>query len=150
MERYNADQAARVWQRVRGEGETALSGLQGMAAAEQSMAEALRQLQRQNMRLGTEELAAECSANAVALRGILRLMGQRAEAAPASPASRELPENTLRRCYAGALQLRSSYEKYADHPEYGPVFRELFQRKGKHCFRIAEVLGKQPGVKVNR
>ena len=150
MERYNADQAARVWQRVRGEGEATLSGLPGMAAAEQSMAEALRQLQRQNNRMGTEALAAECAANAAALRGILRLMGQKAEAAPVSPIPRELPENTLRRCYASALQLHSSYEKYADHPEYGPVFRELARRKGKHCFQIAEVLGKQPGVKVNR
>jgi hypothetical protein len=121
-----------------------------MAAAEQSMAEAFRQLQRQNNRMGTEALAVECAANAVALRGILRLMGQKAEAAPVSPIPRELPENTLRRCYASALQLHSSYEKYADHPEYGPVFRELARRKGKHCFQIAEVLGKQPGVKVNR
>ena len=150
MERYDADQAARVWQRVQGNGEMNLSGLPGMAAAERSAAEHFRLLQRQNPQWGLEDLVAECAANGAVLRGILRLMGQKAEIAPPAPLPKELTESTLRRCYAEALQLRSNYEKYVDHPEYGFVFRELAQRKGKHCFRIAELLGKQTGQKSRR
>lgn len=150
MERYDADKAARVWQRVRGEGENTLSGLSGMAAAEQNAAETFRHLQRQNPQMGAEDLMAECAANAAALRGIARLLGQKAEPVPVSPLPKELPENSLRRCYAGALQMLSNYEKYADHPEYGPVFRELANRKRRHCFHISELLGRPANQKPKR
>ena len=150
MTSFDPEKAARVWQRVRGEGENTLSGLSAMASAEQNAAETFRQLQRQNPQLGIEDLTAECSANGATLRGMARLMGQKAELAPPLPLPKELLENTLRRCYAGALQMLNVYEKYADHPEYGPVFRELAHRKRRHCFRIPELLGRQNGQRMKR
>ena len=150
MERYDADKAARVWQRVRGEGENTLTGVFGMAAAEQSAAEMFRQMQQQNPQIRAEDLVKECAVNAAVLRGIARLMGQKAEPIPSTPLPRELLESSLRRCYAGALQMYSTYEKYVEHPEYGPVFQELVQRKRNHCFRIPELLGKQPRQRSNR
>lgn len=150
MERYDSEKAARVWQRVRGEGEMPLSGLPGMAAAEQTMAESLRQLQRQNPQMAAEDLVRESIANAAVLRGMAKLLGQTAEVTASVPQPKEMPENCLRRCYAAALQMLNAYERYADHPEYGPVFRELARRKRQHCFRIPELLGRQSGQKARR
>lgn len=149
MENYNAEKAARVWQRVHSTpvvpapGEEAAQ-LTALINAEWTDAATYlhlsRRLQgRQATLLHT--LYEQEHAHAACLKGIYTLLtGKRAVTHSTTPAQEPL-DATLRRCYGREMRCLAEYERWAAHREYGPVFARLAQQEQEHCRILLEILG---------
>lgn len=137
MQQYDSDKAARVWQRVRGEGQgLELSELPSLAAEESALAALYRQMARAHPEC--QSLARDCSRSAAILRGICLFQEQQ----PGKPAPPDAGvRNGLRLCCARTLRCISAYEKLADHQEYGCVFRRLAEGKKDHVCKLLELAG---------
>lgn len=147
MEKYDAEMAARVWQRVRGE--AAPEGplppsVQALAAAELAQAAALLQLSRQlqgRQKAQARRLYEEEKAHGDILRGIHFLMTGKRPMLRIAPAEGIAPEIALRKCYGASLRAMKAYEGRSAEPEYGPVFASLARQEKEHCALLLELLG---------
>ena len=149
METFDSAKAARVWQRVRGEGEepNRQQGLLQLISEEQSDAAQYLALSRRVRGKQThllQKMHEEAHASAAVLRGIYSLL------TGAHPASAVLPphqgnrEAVLRRCYVGSVRRLGEYEARSADPEYGCVYAELAAETRERCFRILTLLGQGP------
>ena len=146
MEKYDAEAAARVWQRV--QGKTAqnedLNSLPAMIAGEWWDGATYLRLSRQFS--GKEagilrKMFEEEQSHAACLKGIYTLLtGQRLESFTLS-VPQEPVSAALRRCYGREMQSLAQYERWAAHGEYGPVFAGLAQQERAHCAALLEILG---------
>ena len=144
LEQFDQQMEQRVWKRVRGEEQPPITGLQGLAAAEQNEAAVYLMLSRQLQ--GPEKamlrrIFEQENAHAAILRGIHNAMtGQRItlRTAPVQP---ETPEIALRKCYARKLKTLSEYESRENDREYGAVFSHLARQEREHCAVILQILG---------
>lgn len=152
METYDAEKAARVWQRVRGF-DTPAPSSRDTGEPE----ELLRLIQREwqdaavylhlSRRMQGKQAAMlhrlfeEEQSHAACLKGIYRLVtGQ--PAATSSPAPPQEPiEVTLRKCYGREMHSLADYEARTAHPEYGPVFQKLAAQEREHCRIVLQLLG---------
>lgn len=148
MERYDTEKAARVWQRVRGSGETqpaGMSGLQALIAASATQTAYYQQLQRRfsgSSHALLQKLTNQERSITACLRGICTLVrGAPPATAPGKPTA-ETTEAALRKCYRLALQAANEYGSRCDDAEYGQVFARLAARKYDHCAALLELLGK--------
>ena len=135
-----------VWQRVMGQQQAPpASDLQGLiresaelAGIYRRFAEALPGREKQLAR----QLLEQESANTARLRGIALLSGETGELlrhwAPVSSPGTPL----LLKAYHRSLRCRAEYAARCLDPEYGEVYRELSERQGQQCGRIAELLGR--------
>ena len=138
MQQYDSDKAARVWQRVRGEGLAQpqdLPELPGLAAEESALAALYRQMARTHPEC--QSLARDCSRYAAVLRGICLFQ----ERQPGKAAPEANIRSGLRLCCARTLRCIGAYEKLADHPEYGCVFRRLAEGKKDPVCKLLELAG---------
>ncbi len=155
MEKMDTAMAARVWQRVRGEATApeAISGLQGLAAAEMAEAAALAQMsgmtQGRSQRV-LRQLAQQDRAHAACLKGIQAMaMGSAPHLRTAPPVPEE-PETALRKCCGRKMKALAQYEARAQDPEFGCMFAELARQERAHCCQLLELLGMQaePGSRL--
>ena len=146
MENYDAEMAARVWKRVRGEAdaEPPRMGIQGLAAAEWAESAVYLMLSRQlqgREKAVLRQLFEEERTHADCLKGMHLLTTGKPLALRTPPPSPETPELALRKCYARTLRALKEYESRQDDPEYGHVFRHLAEEERKHCTVILELVG---------
>ncbi len=147
MEKYDAEMAKRVWQRVQGEAEPASPlppTAQALAAAEMEQAMAFLQLSRQlqgREKALVRRLYEEEKAHADTLRGIHFLMTGKRPVLRTAPAEQHTPEIALRKCCGASLRAMKAYEGRSADPEYGPVFASLARQEKDHCALLLELLG---------
>ena len=152
MENYDAQMAARVWERVRGtpqevppaaplrEEDTIAALIAGELAAAAVYA---RLAQGRDGWEGTllRRLAGEERAHAACLKGVYRLITGRSAAVQAPPPAREAKEAALRRSYTRTLQALREYGARCASGEFGPAFTILAQQERAHCASLLELLG---------
>ena len=147
METYDAEVAARVWQRVHataaGGDETA--AICAMITGEWTDAAIYLRLSRyfQGKDAGIlRQMFEEEQSHAACLKGIYTLLSGTRYVAKTPPMPQEPVEVTLRRCYGREMQSLAQYEQWSTHREYGPVFLRMAQQEREHCRRLLELLGR--------
>jgi len=147
MDAYDAEKAAKVWQRVLGEqsAQMGVPGLQALimealtgAATYLSLSRRLQGARAVQLR----RMAEEAQATAACLQGICLLTEDtRGAVKIVPPSSREAVDSALRRCYRRAHWCLTEYESRNSDPEYGSVFSRLAHQEQAHCCQILELLG---------
>lgn len=145
MENINPSQAARVWQRVRGnQTDDPEQLLAQLIAQEWEDASIYLQLSR---RTGGKEAAAlyqlfqQEQAHCSCLKGIYTLTTGKKPAIPAVKKIAEPMEIALRHCYGREMRCLSAYEQRREDPQYGHVFARLAQQEQEHCRVVLELIG---------
>lgn len=147
---YDIRKAERVWQRVQADGqETAASRpgdhLPALIMEQLQLAETYRQLAyRSSGRDGAMYmgLARESKAQAVCLKGILKLVTEKTPEIGIAPQQIVAVDVVLRRCYGQELRLMKEYENRRADSEYGPVYERMAARSREHCCMLLELIGR--------
>ena len=153
MDNYDAELAARVWQRVRGEppAEAGPGNLRFLIAAEEAAAAAYSRLLRRMPGKAAllRRMAEDSRRHGTWLRGICRLTGEGIPGRVPQKPRQETAVSALRKCYGQNLKTAGEYDARADDPEYGHAFAAMAEKKREHCRLILELLGElqQPGRK---
>ena len=145
MEQYDAQKAARVWQRVRGEEPRDDLPLPG---SEEQLAALYRSLGRLIPGPVPGQLEQECMNHAATVRGIWNLIGTPRQNAKVPEGTKSTAPALLGTCYSRTLRAIGEYERFSDHPEYGCAFRILAEQKRQQACRLLGLLGslRQPVV----
>lgn len=146
---YDAQKAARVWQRVQGEKQEQMpqqrsDSLPALIMEQLQLSAAYAQLARQIQ--GKEgavfmRLAREAKAQAVCLKGIMTLMTGPVPEIGIGQQQSSTTEAMLRRCYGQEMRLMKAYESRRSDAEYGPVFERMAGRGREHCCILLELIG---------
>jgi hypothetical protein len=158
MEYDDREKAARVWQRVRKQGDAAAEqlpsveqntqGLLALITQEWEAAVVYQQLLRQfsgQEAVLLRKLFEQKHAHAARLKGIYVLMTGQRPVIRSAPPTREPAQTVLRRCYGAELRRLQQYEERSGHPEYGEIFAGLAAAQRNHCSWILELLGSLDG-----
>ena len=145
MESIDQNQAARVWQRVRGQGpEDDGQSLETLITAEWMAASGYLQLSR---RVGSREaamlrrMAEQEQAHCAILKGMYTMMtGKRFTISPGKSPQGTV-EELLRKCYAGELKSIAAYEARSRDEEFGAVFAGMRDQEKDHARWVLELLG---------
>lgn len=147
MEVYDAEKAAKVWQRVHaapaGEQDIAPM-LPALIAGEWAAAATYLHLSRRHQGAEAQKLRKlyqEEQSHATCLKGIYTLITGEQVSVKAPPVPKEATDIVLRRCYGAQMRSLASYEQWSEHREYGPVFARLVQQEREHCRLLLELLG---------
>lgn len=144
METIDPGQAARVWQRVRGETSPPEEDLERLIMQEWEDAAIYLQLSR---RWSGKESAAlyqlfrQERNHCACLKGIYTMLtGKKPKLRPVRPAAEPL-EASLQKCYARELRALLAYEERSNDPKYGHVFSHMRQQEQEHCRVILTLMG---------
>ena len=145
MEQIDQVQAARVWQRVRGQ--TAEDEAKALAALiQQEWENACTYLQLSRCIHGRESallhrLFEQEQAHCACLKGIYSIVtGKKARTQPI-PAVQGGADQILRSCYARQMRALGAYEARARESEYAHVFSRLRDQEMDHCRLVLQVIG---------
>jgi len=148
MNTYDHQKAARVWQRVRGNGEEKqedwAAELPELIMNEWNAGAVYMQLARQMQPRQAQilqQLSREELAHAACLKGIHTLMTGEHIVTRSPQPEKEPPEMTLRKCYGREMRRLKEYEKRREDLEYGPVFARMARQEREQCCRLLELLG---------
>lgn len=150
MVEYDAEMAARVWQRVRGTQNGQMpeaempedGGVQALFMQERTAAEGLTRLARMGRGgKGFSRMAEENRKNAACLAGICRMMGERIPAGIPTPLRERHPEALMRRVLLLELALLQQYMRRAEQGTFGPAFGELVNRKRAQVTALLGLVG---------
>lgn len=149
MEVYDAEKAARVWQRVKGNSaspapEPNTQGLLGLIAEEWTDATTYLHLSRMfqgKQSAMLRKMFEEEQAHAACLKGIYTLTTGTRPVTRAVPPPQENPELTLRRCYGREMRCLAEYESRSADSQYGQVFARLAAQEREHLRMILELIG---------
>ena len=147
MEKYDAQKAARVWQRVQAEQPqmATASQLQEMLEEEWLDATTYLQLARQfqgPIREKLQRMGKDEQTHAACLKGIYTLTTGGHPAQKTKQMPPESPQTILRRCYGREMRCLAAYEALSGDKEYGPVFAQLAAEEREHCKNILHLIGK--------
>lgn len=146
MEQFDAEKAARVWQRVqsreapeplrkepgaliRAAGEQAAYYRNLSRALPGKYGERLRDYVRQQQR------DADC------LKGICRICGITPALGPAKPVQPEPPARMLEKCCHGERRLFGEYSARTGDPDWGRVYGKMATEAAERCCGLLEILG---------
>lgn len=152
MEKYDAQKAARVWQRVQAE-QPRLAGaseLQEMLEDEWLDGATYLLLAKQfqgSIREKLQKMGKDEQTHAACLRGIYTLTTGGHPTQKTKQVPPEAPHVILRRCYGREMRSLARYEAKSSDPQYGQVFLRLAEQEREHCKMILELLGSIPTVK---
>lgn len=146
MKSYDANAAARVWDRVQS---TALPPgdaplILNLIAEAQLDAVCYRQLSKAlppALSASIRQLAQQTQAQGSCLKGIYTMITGETPKLPPQKISADPPGILLRRCYGRQMRALSQYEARQSDPQYGHVFRSLARQSQEHCRKILETLG---------
>ncbi len=152
MEKYDAQKAARVWQRVQAEQPRSATAveLQEMIEEEWLDGSVYAQLARQfqgPIREKLQKMAKDEQTHGACLKGIYTLTTGGHPAMKPRQIPPESPQIILRRCYGREMRSLARYEAKSGDPQYGQVFRRLAEQEREHCKMILELLGSMPMIK---
>lgn len=145
METVDPNQAARVWQRVRGNSpEADVSKLERMIALEWEDAAIYLQLSRRCS--GREaallyRLFQQEHTHCACLRGIYSMMTGESLRMPSVQHTAEPLKLALRNCYGREMQRLRTYEEQCQDPNYGYVFSRMREQEQEHCRMLLELIG---------
>lgn len=146
METIDPNQAARVWQRVRGNPAEDKS-LERLILQTWEDANVYLQLSRRTTgRTGTvlRELHRRKQAQCACLRGIHRMLTGQALGLPRGKSVTEPLEAALRGCYAREMRSLRLWGDRISDPDYGPVFQRMTEEERESCRMLLELIG-SPG-----
>lgn len=142
MDAIDENMEKRVWQRVHGT--PVLTGLPGLAAAEQNQAAtylALSRMAQGNHKNLLRQLYQRERGHSRCISGINRLLeGRRRQNEGPLPVI-DRPETALRKCYAQTLRAMQAYGQMEADEEYGHIFKVLRQEEAENCRLLLEILG---------
>lgn len=143
MNTIDPQQAARVWQRVRGEDRLSEGQLQSMVCDAVTREAAYLNLSRQlpGKSALLRSLYTGQQAHTACLKGIYTLITGNHPKVEAIPVPGRSPEAILRRLYGDSMRALADYEAKIADPEYGPVFARLADREKESCRTILELIG---------
>ena len=145
METIDPNQAARVWQRVRGNSpEDSARNLEQMIIREWESAAIYLQLSRRcsgRDSAALYKLFQQEHAHCACLKGIYVMMTGQRPRLPAITPSREPLNTALRGCSGREMRELRSYEERAADPDYGYVFSRIRDQKRDHCRVLLELIG---------
>lgn len=145
MEQYDSQLAQRVWQRVQNRSaDTPQADLSLLLQEESTDLSRYLQLQNtmgNNHKVLLRELVQKTRHCISILRGTTFLLTDTVPEVKSYPLPKELPFSTLRRCYGATLHRLRLYEKWQDHPEYGPGFQALRVLSEERCVLLLQLLG---------
>ena len=152
MDQYDAQKAARVWQRVQAEQPQVATAteLQEMLEEEWLDGAVYLQLARQFQGAIREKLlkmGKDEQTHAACLKGIYTLTTGGHPAMRTKHMPPESPQVILRRCYGREMRSLARYEGKSKDPQYGQVFQRIAEQEREHCKMILELLGSMPMVK---
>lgn len=147
METIDPAMAARVWQRVRGEGSKPSAGAQLQSLMEDawSDAAAYRQLSRRHRGRRSAlflQLHRQTLQQLQLLKGICALTEQCRPVLKPVAIPREQEEITLRRCYGHTLQRLNWYGTQEGAPEYGPALAQLIRQTQHHTRLLLQLMSR--------
>lgn len=145
MESYDAEKAARVWQRVRpGSDGLHVERLQTLLLQTQQLSMTYRTLARQvkpPYYTALKQLSEQKQAQVDCLRGIY-ILAVGPCPTPNIPRPKSEPIIVaLRRCFASETQLLTQLELLSAEPAHGPVFATLTEDQKAHCKAIIGLAG---------
>lgn len=147
MEVYDAEKAARVWQRVHSAEppeQADAAALLALIAGELTDATTYLTLSRKVQGKDAamlRKLFEEEQSHAACLKGIYTLItGQKPPIRTQQPPQEPI-ELTLRKCYGREMHCLAQYEARSTHREYGPVFTRLAAQEREHCMQVLKLLG---------
>lgn len=146
MEQFDAQKAARVWQRVqnretpeplRKEPGTLIRAAAEQAACYRSLSRALPGKYGERLReyVRQQQRAVDC------LKGICRLSGITPPSGPARTVPPEPPARMLEKCCHGERRLFTEYASRMAEPEWGRVYEKMATEAGERCCGLLEMLG---------
>lgn len=145
METIDPQQAARVWQRVRGGSpETDIRELLELIAHEWEDSAIYLQLSRRCT--GRESnilytLFQQEHAQCMCLKGLYTMITGENPKLGTVQVGREPLEDSLRKCYGREMQTLHLYEKKAEDPEYGYIYCHIRDQERDHCRILLELIG---------
>lgn len=148
MEKFDNEKARRVWQRVQGtEGVPQDPGcnLQELVAREVEDGAMYLQLSRRFQGKDSillRQMAEQEQSHAAILKGICALTTGNRPGTSSVPPQTGSVEVLLRRCYGREMQSLAEYERRAEDPQYGGVFRKMAEQEQSHCRILLELLGR--------
>ncbi len=147
MINYDAEKAARVWERVHSAPAAPedLAGVLPSLIADEGTAAATylllsRRYQGREAQL-LRSMYQEEQSHAACLKGIYTLITGEHVTVNTPQVPMENTEAVLRRCYGAQMRSLAAYEQWSNHREYGPVFARLVQQEREHCRILLEILG---------
>ena len=147
MKGYDAEKAARVWERVHataGVEQDPARELPALIAGEWTDGATYLHLSRRFQGREAQllrKMYQEEQSHAACLKGIYNLITGEHVTVKAPPAPVENTETALRRCYGSEMRCLAAYEQWSNNREYGPVFARLVQQEREHCRILLEILG---------
>lgn len=145
MENMDQAQAARVWQRVRGNApENEEITLQQLIDWEWEACQGYLHLSRRcggRMSDALLRMSQEERSHCACLRGMLLLTGGKPGPLPNVAQSREPFEVILRGSYEKEMQSIRAYDERSADPTYGHVFRSMRDQEQAHSRTVLELLG---------
>lgn len=146
MASMDQEQAARVWQRVRGQlPEDEGLGLERLITGEWEAAHAYAGLSR---RVGSREgeilrrMAREEQGHCAVLQGMYTMLTGKHFTPPAAKPIPGTVAEVLRACWKGEKTSVAAYDSRSRDEEFGAVFAQLRDQEQQHCRWVLELLGK--------
>ncbi len=147
MEKFDAEKAKRVWQRVQGEAQlpkpdweiASLIAIKGQTAS--GYARLSRYFRGQTGVL-MQKLYRQELEHIATLKGLCKLHGGQPPKVSALLPAKVPAEILLRQCYGQKQQLLAAYDKYKADPQHGGVFQMLIAQEQSQCRILLQLLGK--------
>lgn len=146
MKQYDANTAARVWDRVQntavpvGDSQVILNLIAEEMLDSATYMRLVKRLPPPQAAIA-RQIAQQEQAHISCLKGIYTLITGRKAIVPPPTVSDDPPEIVLRRCYGREMRCLAQYESRQGDPQYGHIFRKLTLQEQEHCHRILEILG---------
>ena len=148
MENYDAQMAARVWQRVQSR-QADIPAADVFSFLQEEAADLSRYLQLQNI-LGSaakpllQQLIQMTRSCIAVLQGMAVLLTDAPAEVKAYPLPKELPLSSLRYLYGSTLQRGARYGQRRADKEYGYGFAQLETEAQQRCILLLQLIGTVP------
>lgn len=146
MKNYDAQSAARVWDRVQNTAVPAADAPAILNLIEEELVDAAAYLRLSKklpapLSAVVRQMAQQEQAHGTCLKGIYTMITGRKPMVPPPVSVDDPADIVLRRCYGREMRALAQYEARQNDPQYGHVFRTLARQEQEHCHRILEILG---------
>ena len=145
MESIDQQKAQQVWQRVRGNSNTGIAPglLTAFIARETADGMACTRLAKRMGGWGGTllQISRACQQNAGCLRGIYTILTEKPPVLAVPPLTDDPPQIALKKCYANFSVRAREYERYAQDPDYGPVFQKMAGATREQSTAVLNLIG---------
>lgn len=142
MQTIDPQKAARVWDRVQGNGADYLPELIGLEWLDAITYMTLSRRFQGRDSLLLRQLAQQEQDHAACLRGIYTLLTGSRPVVSTPVVPKEDTEKLLRRSYGSHMHRLARYEARAGDKEHGPVFSRLAEQEREQCQKLLALLGR--------